>query len=1163
MKMKEDLLKLKNEDYRFTVILDEWTSGINQRFLNVNVHTVINCQPTYWNIGLARIFGSMSSESCVQVLKEKLSEFDLSLDKDIVGITTDGASVMKKTVQSNPEEEFEDPELNTNRSAEEKEVLGDNPDNYDGLYFSLPIRQVYLATEYQMIISKLRKCVKLFKNSPTKNDMLQIYIQQEFGKTIQLVLDCKTRWSSLCNMISTYNSVKQCVAKTLVDLSLSSNPEYFFTDEEHAVLIDLENTLQPVKLAVEMREWLSRREWCDARLVCRGRVFCAHRAVLASVSPYLRFLLKSHSEEDTPTYLVLPDFDLDAMSAVLHYIYNGEVSLPTNRVNSFFDVITTLQIFVDLKSLLNVKAKLEDIHTKYANETLLDIETVDNMECYSSITKNKYEKDLLKLETKINYLIKRNVMVNGKKDEWVPCEDIIDKEIRSRHPTRNELRSRKQRLSVHGENVQVQDGYQEKSSPLRDPPVDLYPRSGETNGPPAPAAVPAIANEGHRDARSMRAACELITDAVLIRDGENNCARSAKNFSVSNNDFSKTLDTRNTSTRPRNNIINPFEIKENNVRLRREMCSLNKLCNRLPDTEDKGGEVRRPNPLRPVPTLLPISLYDKRSFVRQLPPLLDLTSVHLLPTSLHPAYRENWSPSIQKNESMFEGDLQNKKDYTKECSEDDKIRLGRNFFEGHIKDSDAVPIQKKSAFNQVMASPWCPRVPNCYRPQPNKIIKDSPPRFSIESQAQIESKNEEDKSPSNDRNNNVRTPQSPRDRSQEPDTCLETNPHSVTVIMREDEFKCGVCDKVFSSSEGLSAHARAHTASTGAGARHTCSECGKTFSQLRNYKYHVSVHRGTREFAATCSVCGKYFNDRGYLSSHMKIHRNRKEYECPHCPKSFNQRVAYNMHVRIHTGSRAKSKQVPMSSRVHIDELRGCRFSSCVRYNFYRARSRLARAHRRSRSRTRTAGEIEPWNRAVQNLNTRYSEFMAGVVHTHSALKFIHNGVKPHVCSECGKAFSRKMLLKQHQRTHSGERPYACSVCDKRFADRSNMTLHMRLHSVRVRESQTRNIAYVYCYNRFVGSAQENWIIRGSVCRPRPFRLSAVAGAERTGPPAAALAFDRTSFGAGVLHGLTDSVRQTAALYDTAASAAASARPVAVGLLIRLGGPARRLFSNL
>lgn len=54
-----------------------------------------------------------------------------------------------------------------------------------------------------------------------------------------------------------------------------------------------------------------------------------------------------------------------------------------------------------------------------------------------------------------------------------------------------------------------------------------------------------------------------------------------------------------------------------------------------------------------------------------------------------------------------------------------------------------------------------------------------------------------------------------------------------------------------------------------------CAECGKTFSQLRNFKYHRSVHEGTREFAATCPECGKLFNDRGYLSSHMKIHRNR------------------------------------------------------------------------------------------------------------------------------------------------------------------------------------------------------------------------------------------------------------------------------------------------
>lgn len=105
---------------------------------------------------------------------------------------------------------------------------------------------------------------------------------------------------------------------------------------------------------------------------------------------------------------------------------------------------------------------------------------------------------------------------------------------------------------------------------------------------------------------------------------------------------------------------------------------------------------------------------------------------------------------------------------------------------------------------------------------------------------------------------------------------------------------CSVCQKVFENAATLEAHEKSHKSP-----RYKCEECGKGFSQLRNYKYHVSVHKGTKEFAAKCPECDKLFNDKGYLSSHLKIHRNKKEYSCPHCPKSFNQRVAFNMHVRM------------------------------------------------------------------------------------------------------------------------------------------------------------------------------------------------------------------------------------------------------------------------
>nr|XP_008248012.2 zinc finger protein 350 [Oryctolagus cuniculus]XP_051692566.1 zinc finger protein 350 [Oryctolagus cuniculus] len=58
-----------------------------------------------------------------------------------------------------------------------------------------------------------------------------------------------------------------------------------------------------------------------------------------------------------------------------------------------------------------------------------------------------------------------------------------------------------------------------------------------------------------------------------------------------------------------------------------------------------------------------------------------------------------------------------------------------------------------------------------------------------------------------------------------------------------------------------------------------------------------------------------------------------------------------------------------------------------------------------------------------------------------------HTGEKPHGCGLCGKAFSRKYMLTEHQRIHTGERPYECTECGKAFLKKSRLSLHQKTHT--------------------------------------------------------------------------------------------------------------------
>ena len=260
---------------RFSVTLDEYTAVRCRRYMNVNIHS----RNDHINLGLIRMLGSCDAEKILELLEKNLAEFGITnMQTYIVSIVSDGASVMKKlgkisqfrhqlcyahglhlavcdilykaSVANASVEDCND---------EDEEIFAESLTTAIPTTNEIPT----FNPRIEDVLKKVRKVVKLFRKITVKNEVLQKNVVAEQKKELSLVLECKTRWSSMFEMIDRFLLLKRCIIKALLDLSTAID----ISETEFAFLDDLKCVLEPVKLALEA---LCRR---DATLLTAKGIF--------------------------------------------------------------------------------------------------------------------------------------------------------------------------------------------------------------------------------------------------------------------------------------------------------------------------------------------------------------------------------------------------------------------------------------------------------------------------------------------------------------------------------------------------------------------------------------------------------------------------------------------------------------------------------------------------------------------------------------------------------------------------------------------------------------------------------------------------------------------------------------------------------------------------
>jgi len=128
-------------------------------------------------------------------------------------------------------------------------------------------------------------------------------------------------------------------------------------------------------------------EFCDMTLACEGKVIKTHKVIISAISPILRNILRNNSITNPCIYLRGVKFK--ELENLLNFVYQGEVCIEEEDINSFLEVGKELQI----KGM----AAVQKLDSK--SSPMDPLENRENIETVKIVFSDETAENIMKIET--------------------------------------------------------------------------------------------------------------------------------------------------------------------------------------------------------------------------------------------------------------------------------------------------------------------------------------------------------------------------------------------------------------------------------------------------------------------------------------------------------------------------------------------------------------------------------------------------------------------------------------------------------------------------------------------------------------------------------------------------------------------------------------------